>query len=72
MITIGKLGIWFSHNAMSMAESVAFAQRVEACGYGALWIPRSDVSLLCTWPISPVRRRLVLATGIATSGPAMQ
>ena len=33
MINIGKLGIWFSHNPMSIAESVAFAQRVEACGY---------------------------------------
>ena len=33
MINIGKLGIWFSHNPMSIAESVAFAQQVEACGY---------------------------------------
>ena len=40
-INIGKLGIWFSHNPMSIAESVAFAQRVEACGYGALWIPEA-------------------------------
>ena len=41
MINIGKLGIWFSHNPMSIAESVAFAQQVEACGYGALWIPEA-------------------------------
>ena len=41
MIAIGKIGIWFAHNAISIAESVAFAQKVEACGYGALWVPEA-------------------------------
>jgi len=30
MIAIGKIGIWFAHNAMSNAESLVFAQKVEA------------------------------------------
>jgi len=42
MINIGKLGIWFSHNPLSIAESVAFAQQVEACGYGSAVDPRGD------------------------------
>ena len=67
MINIGKLGIWFSHNPMSIPESVAFAQRVEACGYGALWIPEAigrepfvHLAYLASQTSS-----LVLATGIA-------
>ncbi len=67
MIAIGKIGIWFNHNAMSIAESVAFAQKVEACGYGALWIPEAIgrepfVHLAC---LAGKTSRLVLATGIA-------
>src|SRR2546430_17187761 len=38
MIPIGKIGIWFNHNPMPIKESAAFSQKVEACGYGALWI----------------------------------
>jgi 2-methylisocitrate lyase-like PEP mutase family enzyme len=30
MIDIGKLGIWFSHNPLSITDSIAFAQQVEA------------------------------------------
>jgi len=41
MMTIGKIGIWFVPNARSIAESVAFAQKVEACSYGALWVPEA-------------------------------
>jgi probable F420-dependent oxidoreductase len=67
MITIGKLGIWFSHNAMSMAESVAFAQRVEACGYGALWIPEAvgREPFVHLAYLASQTSALVLATGIA-------
>src|SRR5438132_12185707 len=67
MIAIGKIGIWFAHNAMSSAESVAFAQKVEACGYGALWMPEAigrepfvHLAYLASQTSS-----LVLATGIA-------
>ena len=67
MVTLGKLGIWFAHNAMSLADSVAFAQKVEASGYGALWVPEAigrepfvHLAYLASKTTS-----LVLATGIA-------
>jgi probable F420-dependent oxidoreductase len=67
MIDPGKLGIWFSHNPLSIADSVAFAQQVEASGYGALWIPEAigrepfvHLAYLASKTTS-----LVLATGIA-------
>jgi len=67
MINIGKLGIWFSHNPMSIAESIAFAQQVEACGYGALWIPEAigREPLVHLAYLSSKTSSLVLATGIA-------
>jgi len=67
MINIGKLGIWFSHNPMSIAESVAFTQQVEACGYGALWIPEAigREPLVHLAYLASKTSSLVLATGIA-------
>lgn len=67
MIHIGKIGIWFNHNAISIDESVAFVQKVEACGYGALWIPeavgREPFAHLAY--LASKTTSLVLATGIA-------
>jgi probable F420-dependent oxidoreductase len=67
MIDIGKLGIWFSHNPLSITDSIAFAQQVEAYGYGALWIPEAigrepfvHLAYLASKTTS-----LVFATGIA-------
>ena len=67
MINIGKLGIWFSHNPLSIAESVAFAQQVEACGYGALWIPEAigREPFVHLAYLASKTSSLVLATGIA-------
>src|ERR1051326_4610346 len=67
MIDIGKIGVWFNHSAMPIADSIAFTQRVEACGYGALWIPESIgrepfSHLAC---LASKTSRIVLATGIA-------
>jgi probable F420-dependent oxidoreductase len=67
MIEIGKLGIWFSHNAMSLTDSVAFAQKVESCGYGALWVPEAigREPLVHLAYLASQTSTLVLATGIA-------
>ena len=67
MINIGKLGIWFSHNPLSIAESVAFTQQVEACGYGALWIPEAigREPFVHLAYLASKTSSLVLATGIA-------
>ncbi len=67
MIDIGKIGIWFSHNAMSLDDSVAFARQVEACGYGALWVPEAigrDPFVHLTYLASRTST-LKFATGIA-------
>jgi len=36
---IGRVGVWTRTDGLSSGEAVEFAQRVEALGYGALWIP---------------------------------
>ncbi len=38
---LGKLGVWVSMDRMTAAAAAAFAKRVEAWGYGALWLPES-------------------------------
>jgi len=52
---------------MSIAESVAFAQQVEACGYGALWIPEAigREPFVHLAYLASKTSSLVLATGIA-------
>jgi probable F420-dependent oxidoreductase len=67
MRNIGKLGIWFAHNAMSLTESVAFARQVEAYGYGALWIPEAigREPFVHLAALASQTSSLVLATGIA-------
>jgi probable F420-dependent oxidoreductase len=66
-VALGRLGVWFSHNAMPLADSIAFARKVEACRYGVLWVPEAVgrepfvhlAALACH------TSTLVLATGIA-------
>jgi probable F420-dependent oxidoreductase len=67
MRNIGKLGIWFAHNAMSLTESVAFARQVETYGYGALWIPEAigREPFVHLAALANQTSSLVLATGIA-------
>ena len=38
---IGRLGCWTWLDGMPAAEAAAFARRLEAWGYGALWIPEA-------------------------------
>ena len=67
MINIGRIGVWFWQNNLSIEESVAFAQKVESFGYGALWIPeavgREPFAHLAY--LASQTSSLVLATGIA-------
>lgn len=36
---LGRVGVWTRTDALSIRETAAFARRIEALGYGALWIP---------------------------------
>ena len=64
---LGRLGVWTWLDALPSEEAAAFAARVEAWGYPALWIPeaigREPFALLGY--LARSTSRLVLATGIA-------
>jgi probable F420-dependent oxidoreductase len=64
---IGRLGVWASTESMSAAEAAAFAKRVEAWGYPALWLPEAvgrNVLVHAAWLLANTET-LVIATGIA-------
>jgi alkanesulfonate monooxygenase SsuD/methylene tetrahydromethanopterin reductase-like flavin-dependent oxidoreductase (luciferase family) len=64
---LGKIGVWAGLDALSAQEAAAFAQRVEAMGYSALWIPeavgRDPFSQIGYLAAST--EKLIFATGIA-------
>jgi probable F420-dependent oxidoreductase len=67
-MNIGKLGVWALVNFMSAPDSAAFARRVEAWGYGTLWVPEitaRDPLVGCSWLLAHTNR-LNLATGIVS------
>ena len=64
---LGRLGVWVGMDGMSAAAAAAFAKRVEARGYGALWIPEGrgrNALVLSSWLLCHTKR-LIVATGIA-------
>lgn len=64
---IGKLGVWAMTESMTAAQAAEFARRVEAWGYGALWIPESagrNVLVFASWLLANTSK-LTVATGIA-------
>ena len=68
MVTqIGRLGVWAALDGLSAPDAAAFAQRVEAWGYSALWTPeavgRDPFSFIGF--LAGQTESLVLATGIA-------
>ncbi|HSG88642.1 MAG TPA: TIGR03620 family F420-dependent LLM class oxidoreductase [Pseudomonadales bacterium] len=64
---IGKLGVWYFTETMSATAAAEAAQRIEALGYGTLWIPettgRSPVAH-AAWLLANTKT-LNVATGIA-------
>src|SRR5690242_13742926 len=64
---LGKLGVWASLDALSAAEALAFAQRVEKRGFKVLWTPESrgrNVLVNAAWLLAGTSS-LTVATGIA-------
>jgi probable F420-dependent oxidoreductase len=62
-----NLGVWAGTDGLSAAEAAAFAKRVEAWGYGALWIPEAvgrEVFSASAWLLANTTR-LIVASGIA-------
>jgi probable F420-dependent oxidoreductase len=64
---LGKLGVWVSMDSMTAAAAAAFAKRIEAWGYAALWLPESrgrNALVHSSWLLANTQQ-LVVATGIA-------
>jgi len=64
---LGKLGVWVGMDRMNTAAAAGFAKRVEAWGYGALWLPESrgrNALVHSSWLLANTQK-LIVATGIA-------
>jgi len=62
-----KLGVWAGIDGLSAADAAAFARRLEAWGYGALWISEAvgrEAFSACAWLLANTRT-LIIASGIA-------
>jgi probable F420-dependent oxidoreductase len=62
----GKLGVWYFFDGLSSADAAAAAQRIEALGYGTLWIPETvgkSPVVTSSWLLANTKT-LNLATGI--------
>ena len=67
-MNLGKLGVWYFTDAMSSVDAAKTAQRIEALGYSALWIPETvgrHPLAHAAWLLSQTSD-LVVATGIAS------
>ncbi len=64
---IGSRGVWFFTETMDVDTAATLAQRIEAMGYGALWIPETMGRDPFAHAAVLLERteRLVVATGIA-------
>jgi probable F420-dependent oxidoreductase len=66
-MSLAKLGVWSNIDGFTAGEALAFAQRVESWGYGALWIPEGlgrEVFSAASWLLAGTTR-LTIASGIA-------
>jgi probable F420-dependent oxidoreductase len=64
---LGRLGVWTAMDGMTAAAGAAFAKRVEAWGYAALWLPESrgrNALVHSAWLLASTDK-LIVATGIA-------
>jgi probable F420-dependent oxidoreductase len=64
---IGKLGVWYFFDPLPAPAAAEAAKRIEALGYGALWIPETvgrHPLVHASWLLANTTR-LVVATGIA-------
>jgi probable F420-dependent oxidoreductase len=66
-MNLKNLGVWAQTDTLPAADAAAFAKRVEAWGYGALWIPEAvgrEVFSASSWLLAGTNS-LIVATGIA-------
>ena len=66
-MSLGKLGVWAATDGLSAPDTAAFARRVEAWGYGALWFPEAvgrEAFSASAWLLANTSK-LIIASGIA-------
>jgi probable F420-dependent oxidoreductase len=66
-MNLGPLGVWYFLESLSAKDAAAAAQRIEALGYAALWIPEAvgrHAFAQSSWLLANTQR-LIIATGIA-------
>jgi probable F420-dependent oxidoreductase len=66
-MNLKNLGVWAATDGFSSPQAAAFAQRAEAWGYGALWIPEAvgrEVFSAAAWLLANTSK-LIVASGIA-------
>jgi len=66
-MNLGPLGVWYFLESLPAKDAAAAAQRVEALGYSALWIPEAvgrHAFAQASWLLANTQR-LIIATGIA-------
>jgi probable F420-dependent oxidoreductase len=66
-MNLKNLGVWAATDGLPAAEAAGFARRVEAWGYGALWIPEAvgrEVFSAAAWLLASTNS-LIVASGIA-------
>jgi probable F420-dependent oxidoreductase len=66
-MSLKRLGVWAATDVFSATEAAAFARRVEAWGYGALWIPEAfgrEIYSASAWLLASTST-LTVASGIA-------
>lgn len=64
---LGQWGVWYFTDRMSATEAAETAQRIEALGFAALWIPETvgrNPFVHAAWLLAKTEK-LVVATGIA-------
>ena len=67
-MNLGKLGVWYFTDTMPATKAAETAQRIEALGYSALWIPETvgrNPFAHAAWLLAKTQK-LVIATGIAS------
>jgi len=65
---LGKLGVWYFTDRMTASQAAEAAQRIEALGYSALWLPETvgrNPFAHAAWLLAKTQS-LIIATGIAS------
>jgi hypothetical protein len=70
---LGKLGVWAGFDGMTAANALAFVQRTEKRGFGALWTPENrghNVLVNAVWLLAGTSRLVRRSMSVDLLAPA--